>query len=734
MNKIFKTIWNEALCAWVAVAEITKVSKTGRNKSRIVISALALGIYMLLASPVSAATVTWSGGSSSTDWFDAGNWIRTPNSAPVTGDTVYIGTNTAGAATDGSVTIDSGGVAQSGPLYLGYAAGTTGDLTVQSGGSLAASSITLGTLGTGSLNILGGTVSASDTLTVGNRSGSNGGAGSLQITNGGILNSTSSAYNYVCYQCSSPSTVLIDGTGSAWNSYGGLIIGESNTSATSATVTVQNGGLLNMTNTLNSDTNNGLGIADGTGSSGSLIINGPGSTVITTPGITVGIQGTAYLSILDGATLESGQNLYDYDYIGASTSTISTGGIRSEGHVVVDGQGSSWINYTGLMVGYTGIGTLEISNGGSVTSIYDSYIGATCASQGGVYAPNAGHGEVLITGQNSIWTTGTLDMGVMNGADGILTVTDDGTLKTTDPYGIGAGAGGQATINIGAAQGDSAAAPGWLDTSNVALGGQGTLVFNHTSDSYTFTPQISSQQAGTGNVDQLSGTTILTSDSSAFEGSTNVIGGTLQVDGTLGDSVSTVAVAADATLSGVGTIGGNVAIASGGILAPGDAAASGTLTINGDLTLNNGSILNYRFGEANANSANTATGATGGGGTYNDLTVVNGNLTLEGSTLNVTETPGGTFGPGVYRIFNYQGALTGDSSDITLGTMPESSGTYTVQTSVANQVNLIYATANLTFNFWDGDLGPKNNNAVDGGDGTWTADSGNSNWTDSTGS
>ena len=144
-------------------------------------------------------------------------------------------------------------------------------------------------------------------------------------------------------------------------------------------------------------------------------------------------------------------------------------------------------------------------------------------------------------------------------------------------------------------------------------------------------------------------------------------------------------------------------IADGATLAPGDLGDTpGTLTIAGDLSLGAGSLLAYSFGQANVP-----------GGPLNDLTVVGGDLTLDG-TLDVTTTPGGSFDPGVYRVFNYGGTLT--DNGLAIGTIPAPD--FFVQTSVASQVNLVNTTG-LTLNFWDGDAGPKNDGVVNGGDGTW---------------
>ncbi|MGO4843662.1 hypothetical protein AB4144_66440, partial [Rhizobiaceae sp. 2RAB30] len=61
------------------------------------------------------------------------------------------------------------------------------------------------------------------------------------------------------------------------------------------------------------------------------------------------------------------------------------------------------------------------------------------------------------------------------------------------------------------------------------------------------------------------------------------------------------------------------------------------------------------------------------------------------------------------------------------------SPTFYVQTSVANQVNLVN-TAGLALRYWDGAaVANKNNNQIDGGSGRWQANaggSGNDNWTE----
>ncbi|HVJ02212.1 MAG TPA: autotransporter-associated beta strand repeat-containing protein, partial [Sphingomonas sp.] len=238
----------------------------------------------------------------------------------------------------------------------------------------------------------------------------------------------------------------------------------------------------------------------------------------------------------------------------------------------------------------------------------------------------------------------------------------------------------------------------------------GTLTVNR-SDQLTFAGLVS----GTGALVQMgTGTTVLTGANS-YTGTTDVSAGTLFVNGNQSAATGLTSVAPGATLGGIGTIGGDVSIADGGILAPGE--SPGTLTINGDLALSGGSIVNYEFGQANIS-----------GGPLNDLTIVGGDLALDG-TINVAVPAGASFDPGIYRVFDYGGALT--DNGLVVGTIPSTD--YYVQTSIAGQVNLIN-TAGLTLNYWDGAAGPKNDGTVNGGDGTWQAAAGNDNWTTDIGS
>ncbi|UPG83981.1 autotransporter outer membrane beta-barrel domain-containing protein [Luteibacter aegosomatis] len=224
----------------------------------------------------------------------------------------------------------------------------------------------------------------------------------------------------------------------------------------------------------------------------------------------------------------------------------------------------------------------------------------------------------------------------------------------------------------------------------------GTLAFDR-SDVHAFDGTVS----GSGGIDQRgSGTTVLTADNS-YTGTTTVSSGSLRVNGHQSAATGMTSVLAGGTLGGSGSLGGDVSVADGGTLSPGAADGSaGTLTIDGDLTLVAGARLAYQFGQPGTV-----------GGSLNDLTVVHGDLTLDG-TLDATTTPGGNFGPGVYRVFSYDGALI--DRGLALGSPTTDAF---VQTSIAHQVNLVNTTG-LTLSFWDGP-GHANDGSITGGDGTW---------------
>ena len=189
-----------------------------------------------------------------------------------------------------------------------------------------------------------------------------------------------------------------------------------------------------------------------------------------------------------------------------------------------------------------------------------------------------------------------------------------------------------------------------------------------TSGSNTFRGVFSGSGSLTLNVPA---STVLTlrGNSAGFSGALAVSNsGTLLVNNTAGSGtgVGTITVLSGTTLGGTGVIGGPVTV--NGTLAPG--SSPGTLTISNNLALNSGTVLRYELG------------------TTSDLTIVSGNLTLDG-TLNVTSAGG--FTNTTYALFTYGGVLT--DNGLAIGTAPSTNFTYAVSTSVPGQVNLVVSAA-----------------------------------------
>lgn len=292
------------------------------------------------------------------------------------------------------------------------------------------------------------------------------------------------------------------------------------------------------------------------------------------------------------------------------------------------------------------------------------------------------YGTINVTGADSaVESDRSIQIGYSG--TGTLTVSDSGTVSAARTLQIGVVSGSTGTLNIGAAIGEAAAAPGTVTASGgIVFGeGTGTIVFNHTSTGYTFANSIS----GVGTIESLAGTTYLTGNLSGFTGTFDIEGGTLSVvtsgvqtlansltgSGTMaftsgttyltGDSSSfsgtadvsdtgvlsvngtlggTVDVADGGTLKGSGTVGA-VDAASGGTVAPGNSI--GTLNVSGAVAFASGSVYEV---EANATSSDKieATGAaTLSGGTVS-LIPYQGALLRAGTTYTILSAAGGVAG------------------------------------------------------------------------------------------
>ncbi|WP_312284314.1 autotransporter-associated beta strand repeat-containing protein [Yokenella regensburgei] len=616
-------------------------------------------------------------------------------------------------------------------------------------------------------SVSGSTIASGATLEL------NGGASSISgnISNNGALNfSRGTAYTFAG---------VISGTGTVNQNAGNWITLTGANTYSGGTFIGGNGGII-----VNNDNN--LGAASG----GITFNNGTGyfqapSAFATSRTVTINSGATGFFSSSSGnVTLASpvvgagsfGVNGGTVILTGTNNTYSGTTNING-GTLQINDESNLSSNAAGGIT-YTGGGFLRVMSSSALTrnivmnasANLDAYNGSVVTLNGTVsgggrlyfYGGGTPGGTVLLTGNNThtggigFWTGSRVVVASdnnMGAATGLLQF-NGGTLATTATFaagravdlngagafdvasgttltmnGVVSGAGrltkantgtlvlsgantwtGGTTISGGTLQIGNGGTSGSFGTGNVT--NNGTLAFNR-SDVTSYNNVIS----GTGAVVQSgSGSTTL-SGNNTYTGATTVSAGTLYVNGNQSSATGLTTVSSGATLGGSGTIGGSVTVADGGTLTPGASAnTTGTLTIRGNLALSSGAVLNYNLGQAGTV-----------GGALNDLTVVNGNLTLAG-TLNVATTTGGTFDAGVYRIISYAGSLT--NNGMVLGSLPAGANA-TLQTSVAGQVNLINNYAGTTF--WDGAAG-HDNSIIDGGDGIWNTGVGaNSNWTDGAG-
>jgi outer membrane autotransporter protein len=688
-------------------------------------SSVSVGGGLLIGATGSGAmTVSDGGAVSVAGYLSMGAYNSTASGfLTITGDgsSVTAGTGaTVGSGGTGSLTVSDGGqfLVTNGGVGAGAGGNTHGDIVITGAGSLMqASFVQIGYVSTVASTM---TVSAGGGVEtqLGMIGVLAGGAGTVTVTGAGSRWTNSADFYFGAGGAATGTLTIADGGTVSTGSGVSYTLGASSKVSTSTVYLAYSAGSVATLN---------IGAASGSAAAaaGTLdsehVVFGPGTgTVVFNHTGTDYVFGAAMSGTAGTIKVESGTTILT----GASTytgaTTISSGATLQIGNGGTTGSFAGAITDNGALVfnrsndlthggAISGSGTLTKLGAGNVTLAgVNTYAGGTTISAGTLTGTvdSFGTGAIAVAGGAFLGlaqdTDATFAKTVSGAGSVIKTGTGNLTLGNNNTY-----AGGT-TISAGTLSGSAAS----FGTGGINVDSVANLMLVQATDA-----SLANVISGAGTISKSgTGNLTLTGDSSGFSGTTYVTEGTLSVNGTLGDSSSTVSVIGG-TLGGSGTIGGSVTI-TGGTLAPGN--SPGTLTINGDLTLASASTLNYELGEAGAI-----------GGDYNDHTIVHGNLTLDG-TLNVSQSAGGTYGAGVYRLISYDGTLT--DNGLELGTMPSGSSN-SVQTSVTGQVNLIN-TQGLELRFWDGDAGPKNNGVINGGSGTWTvAASGahNDNWTTSDG-
>ena len=369
----------------------------------------------------------------------------------------------------------------------------------------------------------------------------------------------------------------------------------------------------------------------------SLVKSGPGSLTLNSSNCFSGGTplngGTIYLNqyqafgfgplTLNGGTLGLGSSVKFYNAVKVASNTfVNAGALGGIGGAVT---GSGNLN---LAVSGTG-------NTFDILGDMSGYGGTLTVSNSNCYVRFNYNSYAVVDNSGASFNLGGGNTTLLNRNSGTFT--------------FGGLSGGANTTLTGAT---SVAAPTYyfIGANNASTTFAGTITDNAGFTAFT--------KVGTG--------TLTLTGNNTYTGDTGVSAGTLVVNNTAGSGTGSgvVTVSGGAMLAGTGTIGGIVSVAPGGILAPGN-SSPGLLTLNSDLSLDDASVLQFQLG------------------TSSDQVSVAGDLTL-GGTLNISDAGG--FGPGIYTLFTYAGALS--VGTLTIGTTP-ADYTHTIDTSIQGQVNLI---------------------------------------------
>jgi T5SS/PEP-CTERM-associated repeat protein/autotransporter-associated beta strand protein len=602
-----------------------------------------LSAMLLLACAQSARADAWTNPGLG-DWFINSNWNT---GVPVAGEFTYI-------ENGGSALINGHG-AQCGNLYLGT-------FTVSGGNG----TLLVAALGTTDYNLTSGSIymgkvydKAAPSLIT----------GTLHVSKGAFVRTTDVApadqYSIVIGDSrdggsAANGMVTVTGTGSFLNGYPRpLAIGLGNATGTlvcddagtflSVGANISHGSVTAKNKGVFACTDAGLFLGFGGATNSSIDIFTGGHVQAPSMQLYNGL-----VRVDNGSTTVTGLRIQD---AGASeTATASNGQLVVGDHAAgrmdiaaegllntyrgfigsnTDGVGLAmvlgrWKASGSIWVGNAGNGTLNVLNGGTLTSAGNGYLGFE----------NTAVGYAAVDGANSAWTTaGGLFIGgtgVAPGGSGQLLIRNGGrvsaasvTLYNTGILSLGA----NATL-----VGPFTAMGGTLDTinnitfSNSFTLGTGGLIVRTNGFNSTFSGALS----GTGGFNKAGtsgsgpGTLTLTGNST-YSGPTTVSIGKLVVTGNIS---SPVTVNNGGILSGNGAVGG-IIVASGGIVAPGN--SPGVLTVNGNYTQQSGGILNIEIGGPAPGSGYDRIALSGKAtiaGTLN-LSLVNGYKPTVGQTFAI---------------------------------------------------------------------------------------------------
>ena len=435
----------------------------------------------------------------------------------------------------------------------------------------------------------------------------------------------------------------------ATGSYGGSVVGTGGLTLVGGVQTLTGASTYSGATTVSSGTltiqnATALGAADGTAANGTTV--GAGATLALQGGIAVGNEALSLTGagVNGGGTLRSvsGTNSYAGPITLTRTGKIAVaadssltlsgpiaGAAGANASLCLCGPGSGRV--TGPITG--GLAALVVYGGGTWTLTGRNIPGGGLSVEGDTRLRIEAGGSLTVTGgwldfgatatvtgAGSRLTAGPRDVSIGQFGAGSLVVAEGG-IAAFGANGAGmvtiARANGSAgTLAVGAMAGQAPVVAGTVSAAEVGFGlGTGTLAFNHTGNpdgsAVIFTPKIT----GTGRLNQLAGSTILTG-ANTYTGITTISGGTLSAANAtaLGTSVTTVTAGGTLDVNGV-TLANALTLAGTGVGGVGALTGTGTAGIAGPVTL----AGNTALGGA---GTMTVAGAIGDGGNRYGLSKV----------------------------------------------------------------------------------------------------------------
>lgn len=223
------------------------------------------------------------------------------------------------------------------------------------------------------------------------------GAGTLNIINGGKVNTSSLSYNRIGSNTSGTGTVLIDGASSSWNlsDLAYLLVGNFG----KGEIIVQNGGALTY-----SPNNLVLYVGSQPGSSGVITVDSGGQ--LNVRNLVIGDGGTGILNLKNNSTMTSiyESNVSSVLLVGTYAGSSGTVNVDSGARLILRPENAA---QSSMSIGFSGKGTMTLSNGGTLvtgTSAYDIGIAVNSGSTGtlniGAEAGSTASAPGFVTGKS----------------------------------------------------------------------------------------------------------------------------------------------------------------------------------------------------------------------------------------------------------------------------------------------------------------------------------------------